>query len=584
MRLAARPLCCLCLLGSLILWHQASASAFSTRIFGGEEAGEGDWPWMTGLRITFEDGTAGFCGGQLISPDWVLTAAHCLIKDNDAGSRVNASHVALYYDAPIFPDGSFPAENDSDEISALALVHGQFVYNNLLKGYDIALIRVSQPPAIAPYPDLADMPRIQALEAASPLDRNDRLTALGWGEFTPSSGISETLQQVALDYITREHCGSYWFRADTSILICANEPAPPDEAEFGQDTCQGDSGGPLLDGTPDVPVIVGITSFGSVQGCGLAHVPSGYTSTADMAEWIETSTAAPPPDTDARPLIDAAIHIPRYHSLPANPALAAPYDIDFRVRNDSLVNAATLQRLTLTRDDADDLALEINGSVCPEDDCDLSGLSPFAPEQEIAGKVSVATLPSGEDQTLILSLQLATQEHDYRSSNNRPTVRLFLTDKPDLNLVAPGFVRGTFRNQQRRATVNIRLENLSTHATADQAGLTVVLPAATQLLNATSLQCDTSDAGLICPVPALDPGGQHSMALTLSSEDGLPRTLHLQADASAGSFGAGETRAAVTLQYPTLEDTLPRVGSRSGFSIGWLLLALPLLSLRRRGA
>ncbi|MBA3981082.1 MAG: hypothetical protein C0462_10830 [Alcanivorax sp.] len=572
MRLAARALCCIALLAGLPLPGAAVASEISPRIFGGEEANAADWPWMTALRIAFNDNTNGFCGGQLISPDWVLTAAHCLVKEGSGSDPVFASRAALYYQAPTFPGGIFPQESNSDEISNLMIIHGHFNFQNLLQGHDIALIPVELAPPIARYPDLADLALVQALEAAPALDRDDRMTALGWGETAPSSGISETLQLVTLDYIRRATCGNFWFSAETDLLVCAGEPNPPFDAELGQDTCRGDSGGPLLTGTPDDPVIVGLTSFGSGQGCGLAHVPSGYTSTADMVDWIEQITASPPEGVPARPLIDAAIDIARYHSMPAN--TPGGYIIDFSLRNDSTINAATLQRLTLTGEDMDSPTLSLQSNVCPEADCDLSAEMPLAPNDELAGQVALSSLPAGDDQRVTMSLQLDTQEHDYRSSNNRPTVRIFLTDKPDLNLVAPGFVRGTFTQQQRRANVRTRLENFSTHASTEDAGLRIVLPPATQLLNMQALQCTQSAEGLFCPAPPLAPGDQHSMTLELSSLDGLERTLRLTAHTPTGTFGAGETEAAVTLQYPDIETPVLRMGSGGALWGGLILIMM----------
>ena len=44
------------------------------RIVGGDEAAENQWPWIVALFID----DAWFCGGSLISENWVMTAAHCV--------------------------------------------------------------------------------------------------------------------------------------------------------------------------------------------------------------------------------------------------------------------------------------------------------------------------------------------------------------------------------------------------------------------------------------------------------------------------------------------------------------------------
>ena len=47
---------------------------------GGQVASNRDWPWQVGLQALDDDFI--FCGGSLIDREWVLTAAHCIFRNN----------------------------------------------------------------------------------------------------------------------------------------------------------------------------------------------------------------------------------------------------------------------------------------------------------------------------------------------------------------------------------------------------------------------------------------------------------------------------------------------------------------------
>ena len=44
------------------------------RIINGEQAAEGQFPWQVGLNVN----DFWFCGGSIISEEWILTAGHCV--------------------------------------------------------------------------------------------------------------------------------------------------------------------------------------------------------------------------------------------------------------------------------------------------------------------------------------------------------------------------------------------------------------------------------------------------------------------------------------------------------------------------
>ena len=60
---------------SIIVLSGSCGSRPSVRIVGGTEAPINSWPWQAMLMTS---SNRQFCGGSLIDPSWVLTAAHCV--------------------------------------------------------------------------------------------------------------------------------------------------------------------------------------------------------------------------------------------------------------------------------------------------------------------------------------------------------------------------------------------------------------------------------------------------------------------------------------------------------------------------
>ena len=58
-----------------------------SRVIAGTNATKGAWPWQVGLHTAY--GTF-FCGGSLIAPNWIVTAAHCLEGFKASQLRVRA--------------------------------------------------------------------------------------------------------------------------------------------------------------------------------------------------------------------------------------------------------------------------------------------------------------------------------------------------------------------------------------------------------------------------------------------------------------------------------------------------------------
>ncbi|XP_054542943.1 apolipoprotein(a) isoform X3 [Pan troglodytes] len=215
-------------------------------IVGGCVAHPHSWPWQVSLRTRFGKH---FCGGTLISPEWVLTAAHCLKKS----SRPSSYKVILGAHQEV----NLESHVQEIEVSRLFLEPTQA---------DIALLKLSRPavitdkvmPACLPSPDYMVTARTECY-------------ITGWGETQGTFGTG-LLKEAQLLVIENEVCNQYKY-------ICAEHLAG------GTDSCQGDSGGPLVCFEKDKYILQGVTSWG--LGCARPNKPGVYARVSRFVTWIE---------------------------------------------------------------------------------------------------------------------------------------------------------------------------------------------------------------------------------------------------------------------------------------------------------
>ncbi|XP_030374635.1 chymotrypsin-1-like [Scaptodrosophila lebanonensis] len=236
------------------------------RIVGGAMVPENEQvPYQVSLQFQTKRGIRHYCGGSIIAPNRILTAAHCCKDMNVTLITVLAGVRNL---------------DDRHGFRSKALKCAAHPDYQMLVTSDIAVLSIDPP---LKYNSLTIAPISVIGKEFVP--GNVSVTITGWGRMFPiplnfiqSLTIPNTMRRINYHTITNKKCYEMGKTRVTDTEICAHG--------LFKGVCSGDSGGPLVMKSSKGLHQVGIVSYGWII-CGLSIAPDVYTRVSTFSDWIQ---------------------------------------------------------------------------------------------------------------------------------------------------------------------------------------------------------------------------------------------------------------------------------------------------------
>jgi len=222
-----------------------------SRVVNGFTSKEGAWPWIASLQMRGRH----FCGGTLITPTWVLTAAHCVERQAGMSIKMGAHN-----------HGN--REASAQNIAIKRIIRHPGYSRNTLKA-DFALIELQKPATLNARVRLACLPK-----SAQYPKPGSTCYIQGWGSTRHPGGVATILQQAKMPIVDSSKC------KHQREVVCAGFGTTTDP-----NACRGDSGGPFVCRQSDGSwVLEGVASY-VVEYC---KYYTGFSPVNQYLPWIRS--------------------------------------------------------------------------------------------------------------------------------------------------------------------------------------------------------------------------------------------------------------------------------------------------------
>ncbi|XP_053677263.1 trypsin-4-like [Anopheles nili] len=252
--MANRIVAACCLLLFAVAVESANKQKHNFRIVGGFPIDISEAPFQVSLMINGRHA----CGGSIISPNWVLTAAHCL--DN-------------LFSIQIAVRAGSTLKDKGGEVSRVSQIVRHPDWDPDTYGSDYALLELKTPFNLNGVTIASiEMPEQDAEDPAP----GSKAMVSGWGATLNKYQSNRVLRATFVPIVQRSDCDAAYGR-DVDIserMLCGGF------FHGGSDSCQGDSGGPFV--VEDL--LVGVVSFAT--GCAKPGYPGVNARVSAVRDWI----------------------------------------------------------------------------------------------------------------------------------------------------------------------------------------------------------------------------------------------------------------------------------------------------------